>query len=133
MGIFSELVMGVLSTSLIEYTRKEKVNILGSKVFDLLVSKGKVTLRDVQSEINAIVQMDIMIQKANFDNTYADAAIKEKKSRKPRKPRAQSKSETEKPKRGRKPKAAAANDKSKGARVKRKYTRRKPRTQADKP
>ncbi|MDR0453747.1 MAG: hypothetical protein LBH05_02920 [Deferribacteraceae bacterium] len=122
MGLFSEIIMDALTTSLLDYVRKEKINALGNKVFYLLEKNGKVDLREVQNEFDAIIKTaaNIKIDGAKSDNT----PVVNRQTVQPRKMRTKQ-PEAEKPRRGRKPKAAANNE-SAVVRTKRKYTRRTP-------
>ena len=110
MGLFNNLMMSVLSESLVDYTRKEKINTLGNRALELLFIKGKVTLREVQSEFDAIIRINEL---------KGTPPIKEKKRRKPRKlAKVEKTAVSEAPKRDRKPKVKT------DIKPKRKYTRR---------
>jgi hypothetical protein len=119
MGLLSDTLMNALASSLLDYARKEKINILGDKVFNLLEKNGKVEMREILAEFNAIVHLSI-----NNSNNMAsdDIPIKERKTRTTQKTQPQQ--VAEKPKRGRKPKVANTPE----VRTKRKYVRRVPLT-----
>jgi hypothetical protein len=111
--------MNALASSLLDYARKEKINILGDKVFHLLEKNGKVEMREVLDEFNAIAHFSI-----NNSNSMVsdDTLIKTRKTRTTQKTQPQQ--VAEKPKRGRKPKVANTPE----VRTKRKYVRKAPLT-----
>ncbi|MDR0453313.1 MAG: hypothetical protein LBH05_00710 [Deferribacteraceae bacterium] len=119
MGLLSDTLMNVLATSLLEQYKKEKITILGEKVFYLLMKNGKVEYSEVQNEFNAIAQSSVFFSNSTVPD---DAPVKERKTRTTK--NTQPQQVAEKPRRGRKPKAVNTPE----VRTKRKYVRRVPLT-----